>query len=139
MFATLPVVITSTKNHFFHSLWGCLNCPLTCSLNRWHALAFDISAFDKLIKQTTTLIQCQQKKTICFYFAVWCSGAIVIGGSLKVITSSFRTGIEFSGDTESRIDFRTDVDFYDGVKMCLQMGRPAFTFRYPFLLLRFHD
>jgi len=57
------------------------------------------------------------------------SGALTVSGSLQIVTSSFKVGVDFTASGASCIDFRTDVDFYDGVKMCLQMSRPDFKFR----------
>ncbi|ELT96685.1 hypothetical protein CAPTEDRAFT_144067, partial [Capitella teleta] len=57
------------------------------------------------------------------------SAAVVMTGKTNIITSSFRTGIDFDASSLSRIDFQSDVDFYDGIKSCLQMGRPNVTFK----------
>ncbi|ELU08723.1 hypothetical protein CAPTEDRAFT_227408 [Capitella teleta] len=58
------------------------------------------------------------------------SAAVVMTGKTNIITSSFRTGIDFDASSLSRIDFQSDVDFYDGIKSCLQMGRPNVTFKH---------
>jgi microsomal triglyceride transfer protein large subunit len=57
------------------------------------------------------------------------SAGLALIGSLSVSTPSFQVGIKWNASTQSYIDFRSDVNFYDGVVMCLQMARPSFTFR----------
>ena len=56
-------------------------------------------------------------------------GSLVIQGSSRIVTSSFRTGIDYSSEAASVINFQTYTDFYDKVKMCLQMSRPDFKFK----------
>ena len=57
------------------------------------------------------------------------SGALVLRGSTSIETSPFRAGVTFEAAGASKIDFQTNVDFYDGIKMCLQMGRPDFEYK----------
>ncbi len=58
-----------------------------------------------------------------------CSGALVVQGSLHIQTSAFKAGMSYKAQAASLIDFQTDVDFSDKLMMCLQMSRPAFTYR----------
>ncbi|KAI0217163.1 Microsomal triglyceride transfer protein large subunit [Lamellibrachia satsuma] len=56
------------------------------------------------------------------------SGGVAIRGSLKIPMEPLTARVEFSSQGENIIDFRTDVDFSDAVKMCLQMSRPEFVY-----------
>jgi hypothetical protein len=58
------------------------------------------------------------------------SGALVLRGSTSIESAPFRAGVTFEAGGASVIDFQTDVDFSDGIKMCLQMGRPEFAYRW---------
>lgn len=56
-------------------------------------------------------------------------GAVFLTSALSVSSSSFRMGIESTTNLESFLNFQTDVDFYDELKMCQQMNRPDFYLR----------
>ena len=57
------------------------------------------------------------------------SGSIQLTGGLSIITDVLHASLQFNVTSQSFIDFTTDVDFYDGVVMCLRMGRPDFHVR----------
>ena len=49
---------------------------------------------------------------------------------MKLESSILNTGMVFTGEGKSNIDFLTDTDFYEmPVKLCAQMIRPAFEFK----------
>lgn len=54
---------------------------------------------------------------------------MAVRGRVVLETSVFRAGLEYTAQAMPVIDFTSDVDFYDKIKMCLQMGRPFFTYR----------
>ena len=57
------------------------------------------------------------------------SGALLVEGSMSINTPAFHAGIQFNSEAASLIDFTTNVDFYDKLKMCLQMSRPGLTYK----------
>ncbi|XP_076459875.1 microsomal triglyceride transfer protein large subunit-like isoform X2 [Babylonia areolata] len=58
------------------------------------------------------------------------SGALYIEGTMKLDSSLVESGLVFSGEGQSAIDFTTDADFYEmPLKLCMQMIRPQFTFK----------
>ena len=57
------------------------------------------------------------------------SGSIQLTGGLSIITDVLHASLQFNVTSQSFIDFTTDVDFYDGVVMCLRMSRPDFHVR----------
>ena len=68
---------------------------------------------------------------IVFYSpAVSDSGALYIEGSMRLESSLLQSGLVFSGEGQSAIDFTTDADFYEmPIKLCMQMMRPEFKFK----------
>lgn len=60
----------------------------------------------------------------CFF-----SGAMIISGWMKLDSEILRGGVNFTAESEAVIDFQTDVDFSDKIKMCLQMIRPPLQYR----------
>ena len=65
----------------------------------------------------------QQVSVLCF------SGALLVEGSMGIQTAVFQSGIQFSSEAASLIDFKTDVDFSEKLKMCLQMSRPGLQYK----------
>lgn len=62
----------------------------------------------------------------CFF----CSGALVVEGSLRLDSDIGQAGTVFTAEGESYIDFETNVDFYESpFKMCMQMKRPKTAFK----------
>ena len=58
------------------------------------------------------------------------SGALYIEGSMSLASTLLKSGLVFSGEGQSAIDFTTDADFYEmPLKLCMQMIRPEFTFK----------
>ncbi|KAK7498587.1 hypothetical protein BaRGS_00010247 [Batillaria attramentaria] len=58
------------------------------------------------------------------------SGALYIEGTMRLDSSLLKSGLVFSGEGQSAIDFTVDADFYEmPLKLCMQMLRPAFTFK----------
>ena len=50
---------------------------------------------------------------------------------MQLASSLFESGLMFSGEGQSAIDFTTDADFYEmPLKLCMQMIRPEFTFKW---------
>lgn len=56
-----------------------------------------------------------------FIRAAW-----ALDGSLTVVTPFVKSSVDFDVATEGKIDFVTDVNFYDGLSMCLRMGQDEF-------------
>lgn len=64
-----------------------------------------------------------------WYFLHFTSGALVVEGSLSLESDVLGGGIKISAEAEAFIDFISDVDFSDKIKLCLQMRRPDVKFR----------
>ncbi|XP_064638108.1 microsomal triglyceride transfer protein large subunit-like isoform X2 [Lineus longissimus] len=59
------------------------------------------------------------------------SGALVINGKTTIDASIFKTGLDFTAESESFMDFTSDVDFSDQpTRLCLQMSQPELEFKY---------
>lgn len=57
------------------------------------------------------------------------SGALYIEGSMRLDSTALKSGLVFSGEGQTAINFLSDVDFYElPAKVCMQMKRPKFTF-----------
>lgn len=62
-------------------------------------------------------------------------GSLLFQGSQTLLTSDHKTSAskQFSFGGNTQLDFTTDADFYSTpFKMCMQIDRPEFTFRYDY-------
>jgi hypothetical protein len=65
---------------------------------------------------------------LCHIFSF--SGALYIEGSVQLESTLLKSGVVFTGEGQSSIDFQSDADFYEmPLKLCMQMLRPQFEFK----------
>lgn len=63
----------------------------------------------------------------CFVFLF--RAGLVLQSVVRADTSFVRSRVEYTVATEAALHFTSDINFYDGVLMCLKLTQPEFAIR----------
>lgn len=56
-------------------------------------------------------------------------GGILLSGSTVIDSSIVKAQVEYTGSTETKLNFQSDIDFSSSVKFCMRLSQPDAVFK----------